>query len=499
MPNHTNKDAIALEQEIRIQGCYNDNPELCLWTTEKTKKTLGVYIGLLNDLDKCLMDPVGTDETIDMIETQISVSNDRTIFNKFLPNKKKKNFKVEKSFKKNALYVPNDVTNIDFYTNLEKKLPGLSKPNNMDCINEIKIISENDYIDEYGQYEIAYKSVKTSYTEIQPSQVEQVHEDIKKIATNMVRNVNENLINNQHHITAPKKEWFDQRHPNKQDHVLFNHEQTRFKFKDRQTTSDWKILSQNEMELNYLYRNMSKIRSNHLWSLTYDNNGFLCLIVRYTYGSKQISFNSTMINQVSPLYSSKANTPYFRDGTTILVSLLKDASLLNMTKDERKMEIGNHFYKTPDNKRRFHCSSLDLNTLNTIHSVTIKRSNNEHISPIIEQVVSRPPVQPQVLAAGGGRDEPMNLTDTVRKYVNERIDSNPTKSNIRLGLTDIFKNYVNWYQNKFHNNKHEKRTNFKTIFESLGFKDDGSKGVCREGKPGKRGYHLDFTSTSSSS
>lgn len=63
------------------------------------------------------------------------------------------------------------------------------------------------------------------------------------------------------------------------------------------------------------------------------------------------------------------------------------------------------------------------------------------------------------------------------------------KKNLRFGLKDIFKIYETWCErNEKKCLKTQKK--FKEEFEKLNYKEETSKGVDVNNKPGKRGYNI---------
>ena len=135
-----NKNCTDISQRLRIQGKYNDNPVLNLWTSNTLKDIMeGFYIPFIRTIEKSIMFPESNEEIRDIIEGIID-TNEQINFDymKYIgPSKYKKNIKKEKRYDSKyqgyRLIQWKNMTNsqIEAYC-IENKLPKYQ------CVNEIK-------------------------------------------------------------------------------------------------------------------------------------------------------------------------------------------------------------------------------------------------------------------------------------------------------------------------------------------------------------------------
>ena len=76
-----------------------------------------------------------------------------------------------------------------------------------------------------------------------------------------------------------------------------------------------------------------------------------------------------------------------------------------------------------------------------------------------------------------------------KKVVKNTCCKKTDKTNLRFGLKDIFKIYETWC--KINGKKCLKtQKKFKEEFEKINYKEENSKGIDVNNKPGKRGYNI---------
>ena len=176
------KNCTDISQRLRIQGKYNDNPNLTLWTTKILRDIMEkFYIRFMKNIEKEIMNCVSYEEIRDLIEGLIDTSEEGYLnYMKYIgPVKYKKNIKIVKKYNKNykgyRLIKYDSVTeeNIINWCNTYNLPPYL-------CINEIKNdLSENEYIKKYGDTEI---------------KIEFIPIDEENISQEYIKNIIKNLI-----------------------------------------------------------------------------------------------------------------------------------------------------------------------------------------------------------------------------------------------------------------------------------------------------------------
>jgi len=159
--SHASLNCTDISQRLRLQGKYNDLElknglmKLTLWTTPKLYDIIqNFYVRFIKEIEKFIMKCENWEEIKDLLENKI-FDNGELKFGKYMKyidaSKKQKNIKKIKRFDKEmdgySLISIDDMNDDDLIEWCkEKKLP------NYVCINEIKEIDCNEFIDKYGIY-----------------------------------------------------------------------------------------------------------------------------------------------------------------------------------------------------------------------------------------------------------------------------------------------------------------------------------------------------------
>lgn len=157
--SHASLNCTDISQRLRLQGKYNDielrtgTMQLTLWTTDKLQDIIqNFYVKLIKEIEKYIMSCETWEEIKEMLEGVINKNNFK--FRKYMKyidvSRKRKNLKENKHYdSKNRGYRLIDIDNMtDTEINewcKENKLP------NYICINEIKEMNINDFINKYGE------------------------------------------------------------------------------------------------------------------------------------------------------------------------------------------------------------------------------------------------------------------------------------------------------------------------------------------------------------
>ena len=93
------------------------------------------------------------------------------------------------------------------------------------------------------------------------------------------------------------------------------------------------------------------------------------------------------------------------------------------------------------------------------------------------------PIDSECIVLESGKD------DEIERFVKECI-TDPSNPRLRIGLREIMNFYKKWCEKTGINPKCSKI--MKEELNKLRFREDKSKGIDRKGKPGKRGYKINF-------
>lgn len=444
--SHASLNCTDISQRLRLQGKYNDielkngTTKLTLWTTSELQDIIeNFYVKFIKEIEKYIMGCETWEEIKELLESIID--NGDFKFGKYMKyidvSKKRKNLKPIKHYDSKTrgykLIVINDMTDTEISdwckeTNLPEYI----------CINEIKEMNVDDFINEYGNYGsmIYFMPIKNNFK----------MNDLETIIRNYEEEYNIKLGN----IT---ENWITERQSKKTNNIWFDN-----------IRSVWKKYTKKDYE-NEIRAGLMK--HNRLFNLCYDDvTDDLLLSIRYWNNKKTLPKQTTD-------YIKK--TPYFVVGDKVKYSILKEEYKQQNThgytnEDGDFIEDDNtfpkkYYWKTSDgwlylyDKDKPEIISLDI-----VAPLPIKN--------VIQSNMSTEPL----------------INNDILLFANSCCKKTKI-SNLRFGLKDIFKVYETWC--KINGKKCLKtQKKFKEEFEKINYKEEKSKGIDVNYKPGKRGYNI---------
>ena len=445
--SHASLNCTDISQRLRLQGKYNDldlkngSMKLTLWTTPELQDIIqNFYVKFIKEIEKFVMGCENWEEIKELLESIID--NGDFKFGKYMKyidvSKKRKNLKPIKHYdsKNNGykLIVIDDMNDheIDEWCK-ETKLPDYI------CINEIKEMNIDDFIDKYKNYNpiIHFMPIKNNFK----------MNDLETIIRNYEEEHNIKLGN----IT---ENWIKERQSKKINNIWFDN-----------IRSVWKKYTKKDYE-NEIRAGLMK--HNRLFNLCYDEvTDDLLLSIRYWNNIK-------ILPKLTNDYIKK--TPYIVDGNKVKYSILKEEYKQQNTHgytnedgddfiEDDNMLPEKYYWKTPDgwlylyDKYKPEIISLDI------------------VAPLPIKNVIQPNISTEPLI----NSDILLFTNTCCKKTD--------KPNLRFGLKDIFKIYETWC--KINSKKCLKtQKKFKEEFEKINYKEENSKGVDVNSTPGKRGYNI---------
>ena len=442
--SHASLNCTDISQRLRLQGKYNDlelkngNMNLTLWTTPELEDIIqNFYVKFIKEIEKFVMGCETWEETKDLIESIID--NGEFKFKQYISKldvrKKMKSLKIHKHYDKNTngykLIIVDDMTDTDIREWCkETNLPDYI------CINEIKDdLTLDEFTDKY-KTKCKY-NIKT-----------EIFSDIK--SKNCIDFCEENGI------SLPDDEWFKSREEHKVGNI----------YKDK-TRTEWKPLLIEDINCQYNAMQDRKRR----WYYCYRDVSFtnLCYAVQYNDKIKENLYHSSPVkNKIS----------YIFDGDKVKYSIIKEEYKQqnnnthgytnedgdDFIEDDHKFPE-KYYWKTPDgwlylyNKDKPEIISLDI-----VAPLPVKN--------VIQLNISTEPL----------------INNDILLFANSCCKKTD-KLNLRFGLKDIFKIYETWC--KINGKKCLKtQKKFKEEFEKINYKEENSKGIDVNNKPGKRGYNI---------
>ena len=454
--SHASLNCTDISQRLRLQGKYNDldlknrNMKLTLWTTPELQDIIqNFYVKFIKEIEKYIMGCHSWEEIKELLESIID--NGDFKFGKYMKyidvSKKRKNLKPIKHYdsKNNGykLIVIDDMndTEIDEWCKETKLLDYI-------CINEIKEINFNDFIDKYGISTIETQEYKLE----NELSIEFVNYCIKQAEQQFKLKLN-----------PIKPDWFKDRKEKINNYYCESINGSKVPIKISELKNNL-IRFRNEDGLNDIQRD-----GNRRVNIGYDddNNAYICISVR--------NKNHKSLPKLTNDYIKK--TPYVIVGDKVNYSILKEEYKQQNNTHGYTNEDGDDFieddnkfpekyyWKTPDgwlylyNKDKPEIISLDIVAPLPVKNVI--QSNNS--------------------------TEPLINSD-ILLFANSCCKKTEIY-NLRFGLKDIFKVYETWC--KINGKKCLKtQKKFKEEFEKINYKEEKSKGIDINNKPGKRGYNI---------
>ena len=454
--SHASLNCTDISQRLRLQGKYNDldlknrNMKLTLWTTPELQDIIqNFYVKFIKEIEKYIMGCHSWEEIKELLESIID--NGDFKFGKYMKyidvSKKRKNLKPIKHYdsKNNGykLIVIDDMndTEIDEWCKETKLLDYI-------CINEIKEMNVDDFIDKYGISTIETQEYKLE----NELSIEFVNYCIKQAEQQFKLKLN-----------PIKPDWFKDRKEKINNYYCESINGSKVPIKISELKNNL-IRFRNEDGLNDIQRD-----GNRRVNIGYDddNNAYICISVR--------NKNHKSLPKLTNDYIKK--TPYVIVGDKVNYSILKEEYKQQNNTHGYTNEDGDDFieddnkfpekyyWKTPDgwlylyNKDKPEIISLDIVAPLPVKNVI--QSNNS--------------------------TEPLINSD-ILLFANSCCKKTEIY-NLRFGLKDIFKVYETWC--KINGKKCLKtQKKFKEEFEKINYKEEKSKGIDINNKPGKRGYNI---------
>ena len=444
--SHASLNCTDISQRLRLQGKYNDlevengSMKLTLWTTPELQDIIkNFYVKFIKEIEKYIMGCETWEEIKDLLESIID--NGDFKFGKYMKyidvSKKRKNLKPIKHYdsKNNGykLIIIDDMND----TEISEWCKETNLPDYI-CVNEIKEINMDEFIDTYGDNEPIIHFIP-------------IEHDVKMININtMIDNYEKERGVKLGHIT---NEWITERETKKINNIWYDNIRSKWK---KYTNKDY------EKEIR-----AGLMKHTRFFNLCYDEiTDNLLLAIRYW------SKNKTLPKQTNN-YTKK--TPYIVNGDKLKYSVIKEEykqQNINgyINEEEDFIEDNNKFpekyyWKTPDgwlylyDKDKPEIISLDI------------------VAPLLVKNVIQTNISTEPL-----------INSDILLFANSCCKKTE-KINLRFGLKDIFKIYETWC--KINGKKCLKtQKKFKEEFEKINYKEEKSKGVDINNNTGKRGYNI---------
>jgi hypothetical protein len=458
--SHASLNCTDISQRLRLQGKYNDfelkngSMKLTLWTTPELQDIIqNFYVKFIKEIEKYIMTCSSWEEIKDLLESIID--NGDFKFGKYMKyidvSKKRKNLKPIKHYdsKNNGykLIVIDEMNDIEIDEWCKQ-----SKLVDYICINEIKEMNINDFIEKYGNYKIKQDFRKLdNFT----------FEEINKIIDDVSKTINMKLS----HITS---KWFEVRQQqfNKLGYYTESYRSTLQKMKktDLEFSNDITRFGELSDENMHIRKGQDGIRRIHT---CYDENDNLYICISLVSVEKQIPKQTNN-------YIKK--TPYIVYDDKVKYSVLKKEYKKQNThgytneygddfiEDDNKLPE-KYYWKTPDDWLYLYDKDKpEIISLDIVSPLPVKH--------VIQTNISTEPL----------------ISSDILLFANSCCKKTE-KPNLRFGLKDIFHIYETWC--KINGKKclktHKK---FKEEFEKINYKEEQSKGVDVNNNPGKRGYNI---------
>lgn len=457
--SHASLNCTDLSQRLRLQGKYNDldlkngSMKLTLWTTPELQDIIqNFYVKFIKEIEKFVMGCESWEDIKDLLESIID--NGDFKFGKYMKyidvSKKRKNLKPIKHYdSKNNGY---KLIVIDYMNDAEivEWCKEIKLPDHI-CINYIKEMNVDDFIDKYGNYKIKQEFRKLDNFTFE--EINKIIDDVSKVYKIKLS-----------HITD---KWLETR-LNQYAELGYYPESCR--------SSLQKILK-TDLETS------NNIRFGDLTDKNIQNrkgqDGIRRVHVCYDeYNELHICVSLITTEKIMPKQTNDyiKKTPYVVDGDKVKYSIIKEEYKQQNThgytnedgddfiEDDNKFPE-KYYWKTPDgwlylyDKDKPEIISLDI-----VAPLPVKN--------VIQSNISTEPL----------------INSDILLFANiccKKTD----KTNLRFGLKDIFKIYETWC--KINGKKCLKtQKKFKEEFEKINYKEENSKGVDVNNKPGKRGYNI---------
>jgi hypothetical protein len=458
--SHASFNCTDISQRLRLQGKYNDIElkngamKLALWTTPILQDIIqNFYVKFIKEIEKFIMGCETWEDIKDLLESIID--NGEFKFGKYMTyidvSKKRKNLQPQKHFdRKNNGYKliltenMNDTEIADWCK--EANLPHYL------CVNEIKEIQKDKFIEKYGIYKIKQEFRKLdNFT----------FEEINKI----IDDVSEVCKIKLGHISL---KWLDTRLTQYTELGYYPESVRGSLTKILKTDLDtgdnmnrFGELSDKDIQNRKGQDGIRRVQ------ICYDENNelYICVLL--------ISKDKILPKQTNNYIK---NTPYFVNGDVVKYSVLKEEYRENHN-DGYINEDGDNFIEDGGLPRKYYWKTpdgwlylFDKDKPEIISLNIIGPSKNPLIMPSITSTI--PSINNDVLL----------FTNACFKKTD--------KPNLRFGLKEIYTFFETWCKlnSKITYSKTQKK--FKEELEKLNYREEKSKGVDINHNPGKRGYNI---------
>lgn len=447
--SHASLNCTDISQRLRLQGKYHDNDlnlkngnmKLTLWTTPILQDIIqNFYVKFIIELEKFIMGCENWEDIKDLLESIID--NGDFKFGKYMKyidvSKKRKNLKPNKHYdRKNNGYRLIVIDNMS-----DDEIINWVKDTNLPeyvCINEIKEMSVDDFINKYGE-EWAINTVYNLSIDELNKKLEEMGKPPHKPTKN----------EDGKHICCLSRQKLK----------VWDYDELYNKLKNYGNNSTHGI--HNGLKGNTKYATRS-------W-VGYNKEGKVRYILKVA--EKK---NNKFLPQVTNNYKKK--TPYIVYGDKVKYSIIKEEYKKQNNTHGYTNEHGDDFieddnkfpekyyWKTPDGwLYLFDKDKPEIISLDIVAPLPVKNVIQSNIS-------TEPLINSDILL----------FANTCCKKTD--------KTNLRFGLKDIFKIYELWCRiNGKKCLKTQKK--FKEEFEKINYKQEKNKGVDVNDKPGKRGYNI---------
>lgn len=491
-----NKNCTDISQRLRLQGKYENNTNLTLWTSNELKDVIiNFYIPFIREIESKIMECSGWNDIKKLIENIIDVGQFK--FRKYIkwidspkkvrtivPTNTYNNDVKGHKFFQIKLWDNHDIINYINNLNTELGKYNLEKiPNYSDLANEILCYKKSDFIKRYGKRKYCIISKGISH-----KLMNYLYIDFRK----EVKNEGKRKLYLNEEIEKETKGLFPELKKYEFGHVLKVSDKNYFdgyRSGDRQYNPEIKKKSDKNKKLFYVIyyepKNQNNCTTNDYINanniiVTYRDENILTLPEKcdnvpidsymiprkkrkHKFPYKIISKNNieyVRFSKIKDKYSNSDKLPDYwvsLDGYFCLYDLDKkfDLCRLKIKKVCNKKKKENTEFK-----------NIELNTKKII-------KDNSNITPST------------IPKLGDNK----NIDKYVVKFMRE-FTRKPSNKSLRTGIIELYKYYVQiCNKNK---RKFLKRSEFKDSIKDLGYNVEKTKGVSCDGKKGKRGYNVEL-------
>jgi hypothetical protein len=464
--SHASLNCTDISQRLRLQGKYNDidrldanSMKLTLWTTPELQEIIqNFYVKFIKEIEKNIMNCNNWEEIINILETIID--NGELKFGKYMKkldirSKRAGNITIQKHFDKK--YNGYSLIFIDDMN--DDEIREWCKETNLpeyECVNEFKTTTLEKFTSDNGEGVPVIEFIP-----IKNDDIPDINKIIKKYNEDNIEKFNKYKIKE---IGPVIPKWITNRIDNKKtvDGIEIWNDNIR---------GEWRKYTKQDL-INEIRSGLNN-QHNQRIHLCYDTTGDLFLAIRFWNKNKKVLSQTT-------IYNKPKSHPHIIDGNNVIYSVFKKDYIKN--NHGYKNDDDNGFIADPDGlPHYYYWKTLDgwlyyfnkdkpnvmsINIVATPQNKNIIKLNNSS-----EQLDTEP------------------IIDEIVLLFTQSCCKKTDKFNLRYCLKDIYIIYELWC--KINGKKYLKTTKkFKEEFEKVNYKEETSKGVDVNNKPGKRGYNI---------